>query len=107
MSGFILKFTDMNSRIGRLAVPAGVLRQGVSSSVRNAKDGSLRVKGVQLFNLLPANLRNSNHRDVLMFKNHLDNFLVNVPDQPTMHGMGRAAQTNSLLHQIPLIGGWN
>ena len=90
-----------------MAVPTPVMRQGVSSSIKTAKEGSLRVKGAQLFNLLPIVLRNSNHGDVLMWKNHLDHFLNDVPDQPTMRGLGRAATTNSLLHQIPAMGGWN
>ena len=71
-------------------------------SVKKARNGSLAVKGAQLFNLLPINLRNSDHGDVPMFKNHLDIFLADIPDQPTVSGLGRAAETNSLLHQIPI-----
>ena len=95
-----------NNRTGRWAVPATIPRQGVSSSVRQAKQSSLRVKGAQLFNLLPAVLRSANHGDVLMWKNNLDHYLCNVPDQPTSHGLVRAAITNSLLHQIPMMGGF-
>ena len=70
--------------------------------MRNARAGTLAVKGAQLFNLLPESLRNSEHGDILMFKNHLDIFLDNIPDEPTIPGLVRAAETNSLLHQIPL-----
>ena len=42
------------------------------------------------------------HGDTLMFKNDLDPFLASVPDQD----LARAAQTNSLLHQVPMMGGW-
>ena len=31
-----------------------------------------KIKGCQLFNLLPAVLRNANHGDILMFKNNLE-----------------------------------
>ena len=53
-----------------------------------------------MFNLLPVNLRNSEHGDVAMFKNHLDIYLANIPDQPTVSGLPRGATNNSLLHQI-------
>ena len=98
---------QVNSRTGRWALPAEVPRQGVSSRVRNAKENSLRVKGALLFNLLPLVLRNADHGDVLMFKNNLDIYLSTVPDQPTTQGLVRGAITNSLIHQIPMMGGFN
>ena len=95
-----------NDITGRFAVPTQLSKQGVPASVKSAKEGGLRVKGCQLFNLLPAVLRNSDHGDTLMFKNNLDHFLVSVPDQPSHPGLIRAAISNSLLHQVPLMGGW-
>ena len=74
-----------------------------SSAVKKARENSLGVKGALLFNLLPDNLRTMNTDHVDMFKNHLDIFLTNIPDQPTMSGLGRAAETNSLLHQLPMF----
>ena len=65
------------------------------------------VKGVQLLNLLPVQLRNSEHGDVEMFKNHLDIYLSIIPDQPTIGGLTRPAQTNSLLHKISLYENMN
>ena len=106
IGGYDIEFT-YNNRTGRWAVPASVPRSGVSSSVRKAKESSLRVKGAQLLNLLPAVLRNANHSDVLLWKNNLDHYLCDVPDQPTIQGIGRAAFTNSLMHQIPMMGGFN
>ena len=38
-----------------------------------------------------------------MFKNHLDIFLSDIPDQPTVAGLVRGAASNSLLNQIPFI----
>ena len=60
------------------------------------------MKGVALFNSLPISLRNSDHVDTPMFRKHLDIYLANIPDQPTVAGLVRGAQSNSLLHQIPI-----
>ena len=72
------------------------------ATVRQARAGTLAVRGAQLFNAMPTSLRNSDHGDVLMFKNHLDIYLQNVPDQPTSAGSARGALTNSLLQQVPI-----
>ena len=79
-----------------------LFNRSAPASVRKARERTLAVKGVQLFNLLPTQLRNSEHGDVEMFKNHLDIYISNIPDQPTTSGLVRGAQTNSLLHQVPL-----
>ena len=105
VSGYQIPFSH-NSRTGRWAVPASLPSSSAPSTVRAAKENSLRVKGCQLFNLLPTVLRNADHGDILMFKNNLDHYLSSVPDQPTISGLSRAAKTNSLLHQIPMMGGW-
>jgi hypothetical protein len=55
-----------------------------------------------MFNLMPTQLRNSDHGDVEMFKNHLGIYLRNIPDQPTVAGLAKGAQINSLLHQVPM-----
>ena len=64
---------------------------------------SLSVHGALLFNLLPKSLRNENSGDSLLFKNHLDIFLARIPDQPTTPGLARAAASNSLVDQVPLV----
>ena len=81
-------------------MPATVL-QSAPTTVKNARAGSLGVKGAKIFNLLPNELRNSDHGDILMFKNHLDIFLQNIPDEPTHHGLVRGATANGLLDQVP------
>ena len=101
VSGYGIPFSSRSSRTGRKAEPATVPLSG-PAAVRNARAGTLAVKGAQLFNLLPESLRNSDHGDILMFKNNLDIFLGNIPDEPTVPGLVRAAETNSLLNQIPL-----
>ena len=103
--GYNIPF-NYNNRTGRWAISAPITVNGVPSNVRQAKENSLRVKGCRLFNLLPAVLRNANHGDLLMFKNNLDHFLSSIPDQPTMPGLTRAADTNSLLHQVPMSNCW-
>ena len=69
--------------------------------VRAARERTLGVRGAIIFNLLPENIRSMNSDHIELFKNHLDVFLSDVPDQPTVTGLGRAAVTNSLLDQLP------
>ena len=102
VSGYRIPFSPRLSRTGRKAEPAPV-HQSVPAAVKNARAGTLAVKGAQLFNLLPESLRNSDHGDILMFKNHLDIFLETIPDEPSVPGLVRGAETNSLLNQIPLF----
>ena len=83
VSGYNIPFTSRTSRTGRKAVPAPV-SQSSPASVRRARAGSLAVIGAQLFNIMPAHIRNSEHGDVLMLKNHLDIYLQDVPDEPTV-----------------------
>ena len=100
VSGYNITFTALDSRTGRKAVPAPVPR--APACLKNARESSIAVKGAALYNSIPASLRNSDHGDIAMFKNHLDIYLANIPDQPTVAGLARGAQSNSLLHQIPL-----
>ena len=102
VSGYDIKFTSGGKRRGRLIIPNPVnMRAPVN--VRNARERSLGVRGAQIFNLLPESIRTINTGHVEYFKNHLDVFLAAIPDQPTMTGLGRAAETNSLIHQLPLF----
>ena len=85
-----------------MAIPNNINRTA-PAIVKKDRERSLGVHGARLFNLLPQNLRNENSGDFLLFKNHLDIFLSEIPDQPTTHGLVSAAATNSLLDQVPLI----
>ena len=69
VSGYELSFTPRSSRTGRKVIPTPVLRQA-PAVVRRARESTLAVKGAQLFNLLPSTLRNSEHGDIPVFKNH-------------------------------------
>ena len=91
-----------SDRRGRLAVPKNI-PHSAPARVRQARERSLGVHGARIFNLLPQNLRNENSGDFELFKNNLDIFLASIPDQPTTQGLGRAALSNSLLDQVPLV----
>ena len=101
VSGYDMEYTSVYSRRGRTALPRNVVHSS-PASVRRARESSVGVKGANLFNLIPNYIRNINSDNVDTFKANLDKFLETVPDQPTIAGQGRAADTNSLLHQIPL-----
>ena len=100
VSGYTVKW-QWSDRRGRYAVPAPLAR-GAPLLVQRARERSLQVRGARLFNLLPVSLRNE-AGGFDLFKNHLDIFLSSVPDQPTMPGLARAAASNSLLDQLPLL----
>ena len=85
-----------------MAIPNNV-PASANSKVKLARERSLGVHGAKLFNVLPIHLRNENSGDFPLFKNHLDIFLSMVPDQPTTPGLVRAAVSNSLLEQVPLL----
>ena len=102
VSGYNVEFRISDQRRGRLAIPSTVIKSA-AAPIRKAKENSLKVRGVHLFNLLPENLRNLNSDHTDLFKNHLDIFLASVPDQPTVTGLARAAESNSLVHQLPLL----
>ena len=93
--------TDVHGRRGRTALPHDV-NHSSCSTVRRARESSLGVKGAKMFNLLPSSIRNINSINVDIFKTALDEFLSKVPDQPTVAGLGRAAESNCLMHQVPL-----
>ena len=89
-----------NKRRSWSAVPKAINSKS-PAAVRKARENSLAVKGASLFNLIPQGLRDmaSDHQD--RFKDNLDAWLQEIPDEPTIPGCPRAALTNSLLHQVP------
>ena len=103
VKGYKMEFSH-SPRRGWYATPKTIVQgQGVPSSVRRAREGSLAVKGAALFNICPRGLRDmaSEHQD--RFKQNLDSWLSEIPDQPTIPGCQRAAISNSLLHQVPMM----
>ena len=72
-------------------------------NIGTKRENFFSVKGLKLFNILPADIRSSLNCDISAFKEKLDNFLSSVPDEPGVPGYcpGRAAASNSLLDQVP------
>ena len=98
IGGYKLEFKGEGTRRGRECTVAEIVRTA-PAAVKRARENSLSVKGARMFNLLPADIRNINSDKVLHFKTKLDEFLRDVPDQPTVP---RASESNCLLHQIPM-----
>ena len=96
--GYDVTFTESDRR-GRIAIPKPFIRTA-PANVRRAREASLGVKGCKLFNILPDSVRNMRGTSLDSFKRELDKFLSSIPDQPTIPGLQRAAETNSLIHQI-------
>ena len=84
VSGYDINFTPTYNRTGRNVVPTAMSKG--PACLRKAKEDCLALKGAALFNCMPIIIRKSDHGDVSMFKNHLDYYLQNVPDQPTIAG---------------------
>ena len=102
VDGYKVPF-KFHPRRGRL-IYISLTRNSAPTCVKKAVESSLKVKGARLFNSLPVSLRNMNGDNVDNFKFHLDIFLSQIPDQPTIPGRIRAAATNSLVDQIILLG---
>ena len=103
VSGYSLDFNN-NLRRGSLCAVRQV-PQKVPTSVRRASEASLAVHRARMFNLLPRDVRDvalTSTKSVLPFKRKLDGYLSTIPDQPTIQSRRRAANSNSLLDQIPM-----
>lgn len=90
-------------RRGRECVVQRVNRNA-SNTVQKLVYASLPVHGQQLFNTLPADLRNFTGCTVDTFKRNLDRYLVSIPDEPKIPGYTaqRRADSNSLLDMTRL-----
>jgi hypothetical protein len=75
-------FTNGDRR-GRMAVLHDIVMH-TPAAVRKAREGSLGVKGLTIFNLLPGWIRSLDGVTVDRFKGELDKFLTIVLDEPTI-----------------------
>ena len=92
----------MSPRKGRQCkIPAIVTRS--SESIKTLKDASFNVKGPKLFNIIPQVMRNKTGCSVVTFKNSLDKYLMNIPDQPRLPGYPNTTTSNSILDMIKII----
>ena len=55
-----------------------------SSRVQSIREGSLSVNGVQLFNVLPRQIRDMTNVELPDFKKKLDEFLATIPDDSSV-----------------------
>ena len=101
VQGYTAPFTS-SPRRGRVMEVSPLKRNG-PASLRNAKESSLTVRGAQLFNAIPRALRDMTTGTPDQFKQMLDTWLSTIPDQPTIQGRQRAATSNSLLDQVPMV----
>ena len=70
--------THMSTRHGRLCkIPQINLR--VTGTIRTIREGSFQIRGPQLFNSLPANIRGLTQCTVNTFKHKLDGYLKKHP----------------------------
>ena len=102
---FGLKWTE-NSRRGKM-VTIKSYKTYTPTIAKNMIDQSLAVHGGRLFNLLPEKLR-SYMGTIEGFKSQLDEFLMNIPDQPMCSDLypepvskDTCRNSNSLLDWIP------
>ena len=89
--------SQKNSRRGRLCIVPPINRSA-SPKIRTLREGSLSVKGPQLFNCMPDHIRNITNCTVDHFKSRLDSFLSQIPDQPRIPNYEKfcVAESNSL-----------
>ena len=73
------------------------------TSVKNARESSLPVRGAKLFDAVLREIRDTSTGTTDMFKLKLDEWLSRVPDQPTIPDRQRAARNNSILNQVHYI----
>ena len=93
--------SDATSRIGRLCHVPHVANQA-PAFVKKARDASLPIQGVKLFNVIPKELRNLSGCQTDAFKVALDKFLATIPDEPLIPGYtaGRRCSTNSIIEWV-------
>ena len=97
---------SLSERAGRkCSIPK--IKTKTRQSVKSLREQSFQVHGPQLFNCLPAYIRNKTKCGVLEFKELLDNFLTKIPDQPKVGTLVpstcnqfNSSPSNSLVDQI-------
>ena len=82
------------------------MNRKAKQSVQTLRKQTFQVHGSQLFNSLPASVRNTTKYSVDDFKTKLDKFLESIPDEPNVSGLTPGACTlearasNSLVDQV-------
>ena len=86
--------THMSTRHGRFC-KISQINLGVTRTIRTIREGSFQIRGPQLFNSIPANLRGLIRCTVNTFKHKLDEYLKNIPYTPKIPGYTIQTDTNS------------
>ena len=93
--------TERNGRLCKIPPLKG------ARSVQTLRNQSFQVSGPRLFNSMPKNIRNMTYCSLEEFKDILDKFLRNIPDEPKCETLIPSAtnqisgkQTNSLKYQV-------
>ena len=101
--------SDENNNRGRMCTLPKI-SQNARQSVKSLREQTLQVHGAKLFNKLPWELRNLKNCDVLIFKENLDKFACQIPDNPVIGELipipcdqMTSKPSNSLLEWIPLM----
>ena len=94
--------TTCNSpRLGRFCkVPT--LGRHSTGKIRTLRQNSPTVRGPQLFNSLPPDIRNITGCATNIFKNKLDRYLSQIPDKPRTPGYPMQAESNSIVHMCKI-----
>ena len=100
-----VEVSPLNERLGR-KVKIPKLARGGRQAVQTLREQSFQIHGARLFNCLPKKIRNMKlHQEE--FKEALDKYLGQIPDQPRMNSLVPTAthrvtgkQSNSLLAWI-------
>ena len=90
-----LEFYGMGTRLGKRCVLPALVR----SREGTLREKSFMVRGPNLFNSLPSNIREY-QGSLEGFKRKIDNFLESIPDRPPTPGYHDAAGGNSIPRQI-------
>ena len=80
------------ARNGRVCKIPNIKSQS-KKSVQTLREQTFQVNEPQLFNALPASIRNMTRCGIEDFKMKLDKFLKNVPDEPNVRGLVPGACT--------------
>jgi len=88
-------------RKGRLIKIPSIVKKA-PCYVKSLKESSFSVRAPKLFNLLPKQIRGINGCTVEIFKQHLDNFLCGIRDEPRISGYSAFCRgsSNSLMDMI-------
>lgn len=86
-------------RHGRLCNISRV-KNSAPAAIKTIRYGSFIIQAPQLFNSIPAHIRNLSGCTIDSFKKELDEYLCSIPDEPQIPGytLYRRAESNSIIH---------